>query len=411
MARTILYLDPWSGVSGDMLLASLVDSDRGEGRLEQTLHDTVKALGIPGAAVYVERGVEQGISCSRVTVDDGGFAPLRHLEDMEHIVGAAALAEGVKNRTVAALRKLAEVEAAIHGCGLQEVHFHEVGAVDTLVDVVGTFALIEALNVETVVVGCIPVGGGMVETAHGRMGVPAPATASLLRGYQTVGGPEARELTTPTGALLVGELGALNGGMPAMRPERIGYGAGMLELQGTPNILRVIVGEEVDTVLGSRGATGSGSDVVVELETNLDDVTPEVVSHACRSLWEAGALDVWVVPTQMKKGRPGVVAHALVAGEHETSSVQTIFEQTGTLGVRRRVVDRYTAARGSVNVDVGDTTVEVKWGRWGGRLISVAPEYEDAAAAAASLEKPLREVMNIAEAAARERLAQAQPPS
>ena len=207
MEQLILYLDPWSGVSGDMLLAALLDLDRESRHLEAALRGAVGALGLDEALIEVAHEVERGIACTRVRVKEEGAAPLRHLADMERMIGgAAALSDGVREGALQAVRRLAEVEAAVHGCAVEEIHFHEVGAVDTLVDIVGTFTLVEALGVQQVMVGVIPVGGGTVEIAHGRMGVPAPATTRLLEGYEIVGGPELRELTTPTGALL-GQLG------------------------------------------------------------------------------------------------------------------------------------------------------------------------------------------------------------
>jgi pyridinium-3,5-bisthiocarboxylic acid mononucleotide nickel chelatase len=404
MGRNVLYLDPWSGLSGDMLLAALLDTDRDSGRLEQELQRSVDALGLAGTTVEVVRDVEWGVSCTRVRVYDGGAAPLRHPADMEEIIGAALLPERVRERALQAVRRLAAVEAAVHGCPVDQIHFHEVGAVDTLVDVVGVFTLVEALAIEGVFVGPIPVGGGTVEIAHGRMGVPAPATTRLLEGYEIVGGPEQRELTTPTGALLVSQLGTEGGGLPAMRPAKVGYGAGAMKLEHGPNILRVVLGTTT-AAGGERGdEEGLRADVVVELQTNLDDVSPEVVGHAIRLLREAGALDVWTVPAQMKKDRPGVVLHVLVRLDDEAQATATMFQQTGTLGVRRQVVSRHLAERGTLQVKVGGAGVGVKWGKWQGVLVSVAAEYEDCVAAAAASGLPLKDVMHLAAQGARELL-------
>jgi uncharacterized protein (TIGR00299 family) protein len=307
---------------------------------------------------------------------------------MEQLIAGAALSERVKERSLGAARRLAEVEAAVHGCAVEEIHFHEVGAVDTLVDVVGTFALVEALEIEQVWVGVIPVGGGSIETAHGRMGVPAPATVRLLEGYQIVGGPEPQELTTPTGALLVGQLEAQGGGMPALQPLEVGYGAGSLRLEKSPNLLRVMVGNL---------ATGeANADVVVELQTNLDDVSPEIVAHTSKKLLEEGALDVWTVAAQMKKGRSGVVLHVLVPVSLEAEAARVVFEETGTLGIRRITVPRHLAARGVVKVKVDHEEIAVKWGRWEERLVSLAPEYEECASASSALGVPVKEIMQRA---------------
>jgi uncharacterized protein (TIGR00299 family) protein len=322
---------------------------------------------------------------------------MRHLREMEQVIGGAALSTIVRDRALRAVRRLAEVEAAVHGCALEEVHFHEIGAVDTLVDVVGAFALVEALGVDQVSVGVIPVGAGSIEIDHGRMGVPAPATAVLLEGYRIVGGAEERELTTPTGALLLGQLGADPEGLPAMRPEKIGYGAGSAKLEKGPNVLRAIVGS-------TATPASEAADVVVELTTNLDDVSPEVLAYAARRLLEAGALDVWMQPVYMKKGRSGVVLHALVDEEGEAEAVGIVFAETGSLGIRRTTVTRHVASRGVLTVAVRDADVRVKWGKWRDRVISVAPEYEDCIKAATGSGLALKEVMELATAAARAQL-------
>jgi pyridinium-3,5-bisthiocarboxylic acid mononucleotide nickel chelatase len=385
MAYDLLYLDPWSGLSGDMTLAALVDA--GGPEAEAALHAVVASMGLPGVSVDVTRGTEWGVRCTRVDVRTEQSPPLRHLSEMLAVVDGAGLPAQVQDRSRTALVRLAEVEAGIHGCSVDEIHFHEVGAADTLVDVVGTFVLVETLGVKKVFVGTIPVGGGTVQIAHGRMGVPAPATVELLSGYHVVGGPEMRELTTPTGALLVGGLGAQQGPLPAMVVRAVGYGAGMMKLEHGPNVLRVVLGD----------AEARGPDqTVVELQTNLDDVAGEVVGYTLRRLRDAGALDAWTVPAQMKKDRPGLVLHVLVTPALEMDAVAILLAETGTLGVRRSLLGRYAAERGRVAVTVRGQNVAVKWGRWQGRLVSLAPEYDDAAAAAAALGVPFREVMHLA---------------
>jgi pyridinium-3,5-bisthiocarboxylic acid mononucleotide nickel chelatase len=392
----ILYVDPWSGISGDMFLAALVDSDRAEGRLERVLKDAVAMLAIDGASVEVSRDTEWGVACTRISVLEGSAPELRHLPQMETIISGSGLPPAVISRSLAAVRRLAEVEASVHGCSVDHIHFHEVGAVDTLVDVVGTFALVEALGIARVAVGIMPVGGGTVEIAHGRMGVPAPATARLLEGYPVVGGPEDRELTTPTGALLISEMAAVSGSLPPMEISSIGHGAGTMKLKGGPNVLRVLIG----TAVGAEG--DEGADHVVELQTNLDDVSGEVVGHACRVLREAGALDVWTVPAMMKKERPAIVMHVLVTPEHEAELLAALFAETGTLGVRRQTITRSVADRGVITVEVAGAAVRVKWGRWQGRLTSLAAEFEDAVAASSASGVPLKVIMDLATARARD---------
>jgi pyridinium-3,5-bisthiocarboxylic acid mononucleotide nickel chelatase len=399
MPQNLLYLDPWSGLSGDMILAALVDA--GGAEIQAVLHSAVASLGLRNVAVKVVRDSEWGISCTRIRVHDEESAPLRHLDQMLEVIDGASLSEQVKLRARTAVTRLAEVEAGIHGCSVDDIHFHEVGAADTLVDVVGTFVLVEALQVGQVFAGTIPVGGGTVEIAHGRMGVPAPATAALLAGYQVIGGPEMRELTTPTGALLVGQLHAEQGPLPPLTVKAVGYGAGTMKLEHGPNVLRVVLGEAPE----GPGIPRAG-DTVVELQTNIDDVSPEVVGHALRRLRQAGALDAWTTPAHMKKDRPGMVVHVLAAPGDEARLVDLVFTETGTLGVRRSVLARYVADRGAVSVSVAGNQVAVKWGRWDGRLVTLTPEYEDAAAAAAAAGLPLREIMHRAGEAARRSLEQ-----
>lgn len=417
MARNLLYLDPWSGLSGDMMLAALLDA--GGQAAESALHEAVASLDLKDTVVEITHSSEWGLACTRVNVRAEQSPPLRHLSDMLRVIAGAAVSERVKAQSRAAVSRLAEVEAGIHGCSVDEIHFHEVGAADTLVDVVGTFVLVEALGVDQVFVGTIPVGGGTVEIAHGRMGVPAPATAALLAGYQVIGGPEMRELTTPTGALLAGQLQAQQGPLPAMTVKAVGYGAGTMKLEHGPNVLRIVLGEaaagagaEAAEAAGAAGAVGGpgvdgrAGEAVVELQTNIDDVSPEVIGHTLGRLRTAGALDAWTVAAQMKKSRPGVVLHVLVAPSREAEAVGILFAETGTLGVRRSVLSRYVADRGTVTVNVAGHDVAVKWGRWGERTVSLAPEYEDAAAAAADVGIPLREVMHRASEAARRLLEQ-----
>jgi hypothetical protein len=402
MMRTLLYLDPWSGISGDMLLAALLDAGQADLAVGAALDAAVASLGLEGVRVEVTREVEGGIVCTRVRVRGEESPPLRHLGEMTRIIERAELSARVREQATGAVAYLAEVEAALHGCPVDEIHFHEVGAVDTLVDVVGTFVLLEVLGVEEVRVGDIPVGGGTVEIAHGRVGVPAPATAALLEGYRIVGGLESRELTTPTGALLINRLGAIQGPLPPMTLERVGHGAGTMRLEGGPNILRALLGRACAPAgADALSSAGEQPDTVVELVTNLDDVSGEVVGYAVRSLREGGALDVWTLPAHMKKDRPGVILHVLVRPENEAEATDTLFRETGTLGVRRREWTRRVAARGTTTVTVDGEKVRVKWGRWCGRLVALAPEYDDVSAVARSLGRPWREVMRLAEEAAR----------
>jgi uncharacterized protein (TIGR00299 family) protein len=399
--RRMLYIDPWMGVAGDMLMAALLDTDRRSGRLEGTLRETLAAMGFDPGIVRVTRETDKGLTCTAVQVREEDNAPLRHLADLVGILEGSTLSETVRERARAAFERLAWAEATVHGCSVDEIHFHEVGAVDTLVDVVGVFALIEAMGIDAVGVGTIPVGGGTIEIAHGRMAAPAPATTLLLEGFPVVGGPEMKELTTPTGALLVGELEAVPGPIPEMTVEGVGYGCGTMRFPSGPNVVRVLVGRPRD---GSTMILHEGEDLVIELETNLDDISAEVVGYTCRRLMEVGALEVWTTAACMKKGRPGVVLHALAALADVDTLVSVLMAETGTLGVRRSAKRRSLAERGMVTVPVGESEVAVKWGRRDGDLISVAAEYDSAVAAAMASGLPVRSVMEKAVREARDLL-------
>jgi len=387
-----------------MLLGALLDLRAGSGDERMVdvavLKTVVEALGLPDDLVEVSEAVLKGISCTRVTVRAEQSPPLRRLKNMEQLISSAGLSSWVVEHSLSAVRRLAEVEAHIHGCGVEDVHFHEVGAADTLVDVVGTFALVDALMVDRVLCGPVQLGGGTVEIDHGRMSVPAPATATLLVGLSVLGGPEMQELTTPTGALLLSELGAKSGPLPHMIVEAIGYGGGQRKLEGGPNVLRVLVGDAVADL--STVVSVPTRDDVVELQTNLDDVSSEVVGHAVARLRRAGALDVWTSPAQGKKDRPVTVLHVLTATEGEEELADILFRETGTLGIRRLYMTRMVAERGYMVVEVLGLPVTVKWGWWEGRLISLAPEYEQAAEVATETGLPLMQVMSMARAAARE---------
>lgn len=419
----ILYIDPWGGASGDMFLAALVDAgcdlraraaaadEEGAAGIpdpEQTLHDAVAALGLTGVGVRIAPAIEGGFACRRVEVTDEAAATTRTLADLERLLGHARLAEPVVATARAALGRLAEEEARLHGVTVDLVHLHELGAVDTLVDVVGTLAVVHALGVRRAVHGPVPVGAGRIGCAHGSLGVPAPATLGLLRGRPVFGGAERSEVTTPTGALLITQLAAAWGPMPPMRVEAVGYGAGSRALEHGPNLLRLVLGEPLEGPVGAdvRSGTGAwssargGSDVVVELRTTIDDASPEVLGHLHGLLSAAGVLESWSTPVYMKKGRPAVELTVLCDPAHEAAVVDVVMRESTAFGVRRAEVARHVLDRSWVDVDVGGCAVQVKVGSRGGAVFSVSPEYESAAAAAEKLGRPLKDVMRDAACAA-----------
>ncbi len=396
MTTRMLYIDPWAGVAGDMFIAALLDQDR-EGDLDAVLRDTVTRLSLGEVGLEVERVRSRGIAATRLRVVEPRDGVARGPAEAERVVAGAGLPAEVAERSIRALRRLASAEAAVHGVPVDHVHFHELGAVDTLVDVVGGFALWNALGRPRVACGPLPLGAGSVRTAHGLMRVPAPATVELCRGVPVRAGEEPREVTTPTGALMVTELADEWGPWPAMRVQGVGYGAGEMELQHTPNVVRVALGE----MTTGPSAGMAVSEAVVLLETVVDDCSGEVLAHTHRLLLESGALDAWLRPVIMKKGRPGMEISVLTTPDDEERLLRVLVRETGTLGARRRWVERWRLERSWLEVRVEGRPVRVKVGWWDGEPLTIAAEYEDAAAAASELGRPLEYVMDAAAAAAR----------
>jgi uncharacterized protein (TIGR00299 family) protein len=303
------------------------------------------------------------------------------------IIEQADLVARVKNRAIAAFERLAQAEAQAHGCTLEQVHFHELGAVDTIADVVGAMLALDELGIDRVVCSPVAVGSGTVECAHGVLPVPAPATLNLLVGVPLAECDVSGELTTPTGAVILTTVAEGFGPLPPMTVERVGYGAGTRDLPDRPNLLRVILG----------GAVSPGeADEIVVLEANLDDTTPEVVGHCLERLLEAGALDAYCVPIYMKKSRPAFTLTVLAEPRKVADLEGIVFAETSTLGVRRHQVRRSKLAREVDRVETPFGLIAVKIGRRESVVVTVAPEYEDCQAAARHHGVPLREVMESA---------------
>jgi uncharacterized protein (TIGR00299 family) protein len=363
--------------------------------------DRVLSHGLTGTQFRVEDARQPGVA-----VEEQDAFPARHLQDIRRIVEGSTLSEAVKKRSMAVVERLGSAEAGIHGVSLDEVHFHEIGAVDTIVDVVGFVAGLEILGIEQVYASAVPLGNGTIQTAHGRLPAPAPATLSLLAsaGAPTVPHPAQTEIVTPTGAALLSELATFE--RPAMRVQRVGYGFGQKEFPWA-NGLRVWLGER-ETDHGHRPARLHRSEVV-EFECNLDDSTGETLGYTMERLLEAGALDVWFTPIQMKKNRPGVLLSVLSPAEPDkvATLVGIVMRETSTLGVRTfPPAHRYKADRRMTEVQTpwGVVRIKEKWlGAEAPRLVGLSPEYEDCARLARESGEPIVRIMNAArEAAARE---------
>lgn len=389
----VVYFDCPSGASGDMILGALVDA----GVPLDALRAELAKLGLAGwrlGAREVRRGAFRATKVD-VEVDGGVRQEHRHLGDIVRILEGSGLPAAVVEGAVRVFRRLAEAEARVHGSAVDEVHFHEVGAVDAIVDVTGAVAALSLLGVESVHVSALPIGGGFVEGAHGRMPIPGPGTAELLRNFPVVDTGVQMELLTPTGAAILTTLAAGAGRMPAMTVERVGYGAGTRDLPGTPNVLRVFVGE----------AAGDGaSETVSQVETTIDDMSPQLYEPLMDRLFEAGALDVFLTPVIMKRSRPGTVLTALCPPGRVGDLSRVLFEESSTIGVRWTQVSRARLEREMVTIATAYGALPFKISRLGGRIVTVTPEFADVARLAREKSLPVREVLDQARADARRQL-------
>ncbi|HEX8503616.1 MAG TPA: nickel pincer cofactor biosynthesis protein LarC [Pyrinomonadaceae bacterium] len=384
-----LYFDCFAGISGDMTLGALVAA----GADARELTARLALLDVPGYEVEFETVDRSGISATRAVVRlTREEKHHRHLKDVEKIIGGSRLNDSVKARALKIFGRLAEAEARVHNVAVERIHFHEVGAVDAIVDVVGACIGFELLGVERFASSALHVGSGTVEMAHGRFPVPPPAVAELLRGAPVYSTDITGELVTPTGAAIVSTVCDSFGPLPPMRVESTGYGAGTREYKSFPNVLRVLVGE----------TEGAGADEeLLMLETNVDDVSPQVLGHVLELALARGALDCYFTPVQMKKNRPGVLVSILCRPPDGEALTSLLFEETPTLGVRAHAVTRRALERESVTVETEFGRIAVKVARRGGRVLGATPEFEECRAAALARGVPLRVVQEAARAAFR----------
>ncbi len=429
----IAYLDCFSGISGDMFLGALVDA----GVSPKLLEDTVAALDI-GARIEVSRVVRNGISATKVDVychgekdlprevfwgqsghshshahnqgheqqahteSEHGHAPSRAgvpaphlhehgrgLNEIREIIQQAAISPTAKSTAIRVFEALGSAEAEIHNTSIEKVHFHEVGAVDALVDIVCGAVGAEALGVEEWVCSPLNVGSGTVKCAHGTLPIPSPATLKLLQGAPIFSSGPQVELVTPTGAAIVKTLATRFGWFPAMKIEKIGYGAGSRDFPEHPNVLRLTIGEAAATL-------SAPSETVTVLQANLDDLSPQVLAYAMERLLEEGALDVFSTPVQMKKNRPGALLTVLAKPEDADRLTKLIFAETTTLGIRRRDERRHTLARRWESVETHWGPVRIKIASMNGAIANYAPEYEDCRALAEANHVPLKAVFQEA---------------
>jgi uncharacterized protein (TIGR00299 family) protein len=410
----VLYFDCFSGISGDMAIGALLDAGLPFDSLQRALGNLLT----DGAHVQAKKVLRAGVSATRFVVhehahdnrvdhdhqqqhhhdqdrhrhdhDHGGRPhahPHRSLPEIFALIDRSALSASGRDRAKAMFERLAEAEAAIHGMPVERVHLHEVGALDSIVDIVGIVHGMEWAAADRVVCSPLNVGGGMVQSAHGLFPVPAPATVRILGDAPVYSGPIQKEMVTPTGALIARTYASSFGALPALKIERVGYGAGERDNPDTPNVLRVLIGEEAEQPRVERVA-------VVECE--IDDMNPQIFGVAMEKLYAAGALEVFYVPVQMKKNRPGTLMTVIAPPDQRSAIADVIFRETTTIGLRHHEVERECLAREIVTVETPVGAIRFKVARRDGRVINATPEFDDCAKAAAAHNLSVKDVQRVA---------------
>jgi pyridinium-3,5-bisthiocarboxylic acid mononucleotide nickel chelatase len=391
----VAYFDCPSGAAGDMIMASLLDVGVSRARLE----DELGKLRLPGWRLAVREVMKGDFRATKVDVEiDREAHHHRSLNDILEILERSGLEASVRERAARIFTRLADAEARVHGTDRESVRFHDVGAVDAIVDVTGSVLALDLAGAQEVHVSALPIGGGLVGGPHGRIPVPGPGTAELLRGFPIVDTGVRAELVTPTGAAILTTLAASAGRMPALTVEAVGYGAGTKDLPGTPNVLRCFLGRTVD------GA--AADETVLQVETTIDDMSPQLYETLIERVFEAGALDVFLQPVIMKRGRPGVVVTALCMPERVGDLSRALFEESTTIGVRWSEWRRARLQREMVTITTAYGTIPFKVSRLGDRIVTVTPEFADVARIAREKSLPVREVLDQARADGRRLLGQ-----
>ena len=403
-ARRAVYFDCFAGVSGDMIIGAQLDL----GVDAEALKLQLASLGLKDYEIRIRRVERAGIAATKFDVEvDEKAQPSRKLDDIRRIIDGSGVSKASKQRSIQIFERLAEAEARVHGTNPDNIHFHEVGAVDSIIDTVGAVIGFEMLGVERFFCSALRVGSGRIEAAHGLLPIPAPATAELLHGVPVYAGELEGEFVTPTGAAIVGTFCEEFGPLPSMRVARVGYGAGSRDPRGFPNALRLILGDmqeisQTETKEGSQTKAGVASEeTIVVVETNIDDMNPQVCGFVMERALAAGALDVFVAPVQMKKDRPGILLTVLCKPEALNSMIDLLLAETTTLGVRYYQASRRVLERVIETVETQYGRVRIKVARHGGRTLHFQPEYDDCARLALEANAPLIEVQSAASAAYR----------
>ncbi|MDY0041651.1 MAG: nickel pincer cofactor biosynthesis protein LarC [Desulforhabdus sp.] len=383
----IAYFDCFAGASGDMILGALVDAGWSVEHLKREL----SKLKLSHYQIHATKSIKHGLAGTRIEIMvDQSYHKhhSRHLQDIQAIISQSDLQEPVKARSQAIFKRLAQAEAKVHGTDIENIHFHEVGAVDAILDVVGAAAGLAALGVERVLCSPLHVGTGTIQCQHGTLPIPAPATAELIHGKPVYSTGVVGELLTPTGAAILTTLSSDFGAMPAMVVEKSGYGAGKSDFS-IPNLLRLFIGE-------SSGADRFETERVAVIETGIDDMNPQIYDHLMTKLLQEGALDVLLKPVQMKKNRPGILMTVICAVEAVDKFADIIMSETTTIGLRWRLENRFKARRRTLEIETSYGTIRCKIATGAGRIINISPEYDDCKKAAAANHVPLKEVMEQA---------------
>jgi pyridinium-3,5-bisthiocarboxylic acid mononucleotide nickel chelatase len=381
-----LYFDCFAGASGDMILGALVAA----GVDPNFLREQLSLLSVDGFSVDFETVNRSGLSATYARVETAPEHKHRHLSDIKQIIEGSGLSDAVKQRAVQIFTRLAEAEACVHNEPVDHVHFHEVGALDAIVDVVGAAICFDALKIERFVSSPLHVGSGMVKMAHGQFPIPPPAVTELLKGVPFYATEIKGELLTPTGAAIITTVCSDYGPIPEMKTDATGYGAGTREYPDFPNVLRVLVGETESEPTDER---------LWMLETNLDDASPQIIGHVMDRVLELGALDCFFTPVQMKKNRPGVLLSVLCAHDEKEGVMKLLFTETTTLGVRSYEVARRALQRSVVRVETQYGPIDVKVAHLDGRVVNEMPEFEQCRQAATKAGVPLKIVEDAARVA------------
>jgi uncharacterized protein (TIGR00299 family) protein len=381
-----LYFDCFAGASGDMILGAMVAA----GVDPNTLREQLSLLQVEGFKIDFETVNRSGLSATYARVETVHEHKHRHLRDIQRIIQDSGVSEAAKSLSLRIFSRLAEAEARVHNETIDKVHFHEVGALDSIVDVVGAAICFDLLKIDRYVCSPLHVGSGMIEMDHGRFPIPPPAVAELLRGVPFYSGDIKGELLTPTGAAIITTVCQEFGPIPQIKTEKTGYGAGTREYDDFPNVLRVLLGE-------TEAESDTGADERLwMIETNLDDMSPQIIGHVMDRVFELGALDCYFTPVQMKKNRPGVLLSVQCGPEEREAVMKLLFTETTTLGVRSYEVERRALRRSMVRVETQYGPIDVKVAHLNGQVVNEMPEFEQCRKAAVTADVPLKVVEEAA---------------